>query len=99
MFYASRFRHRRCPRAAERQVQLHRGEQVYQEGMGNFFTASRRAVYLLTFDGPQTPRSDLPKMVMLYLETERHLTSLRENPDHAAATPTLWCSRAGGLTV
>ena len=56
--------------------------------------SSQRAVYLLTFDSPQTLRSALPKMVMLYLETERQLTSLRENPDYAAATPTLWCSRA-----
>lgn len=73
MFYASRFGYRRYPRAAERQVHLHRGKQVYQEGMGNFFTAGRRAVYLLTFDSSQIPQRALLKMVTLYPETESHL--------------------------
>ncbi|MDI7246799.1 MAG: hypothetical protein QME92_04930 [Bacillota bacterium] len=32
--------------------------------------SSQRAVYLLTFDSPQTLRRALLKMVILYLETE-----------------------------
>lgn len=59
MFYASRLGHRGYARAAEKQVQLHRGKQTYQEGMGNFFTAGRiPADIRQPTDTPESPAQD-----------------------------------------
>jgi len=41
--------------------------------------SSQRAVYLLTFDSPQTPRRALLKMVILYSETESHLQEILDS--------------------
>jgi len=76
MFYASRLGHRGYARAAEKQVQLHRGNRLIKKAWA---ISSQRAVYLLTFDSPQTPRRALLKMVILYSETESHLQEILDS--------------------